>query len=58
MFAGPGGEGIIVLIRTASRTCTHLVVHVCATAHLPMVLVVGASRGRALSELEGHHRKP
>ena len=37
--------------------CTHLVVHVCATAHLPMVMVVGALCGPALSELEGHHRK-
>jgi len=31
--------------------CTHLVVHVCATAYLPIVLVVGASCGPALSEL-------
>ena len=50
-----GGAGRRVLIRTASRTCTHLVVHVCATAHLPIVLVIGASCGPALiiSEREG-----
>ena len=41
------------------RSYFFLVVHVCATAHLPIVLVVGASCGPALSdlsELEGQHR--
>ena len=46
---GPGGDVGIVLIRTASRTHP-LVVHVCATAHLPNVVLVGAC-GPALSEL-------
>ena len=36
---------------------TILVVHVCATAHLPIPLVVGASFGPALSELGVQHRK-
>jgi hypothetical protein len=42
-----------MLIHNASRIGTHIVVHVCATAHLPIVLVVGASCGAALvSEME------
>ncbi len=39
------------------RSCFCLVVHVCVTAQLPMVLVVGASCGPALCELGGQHRK-
>jgi len=53
IFAGPVGDVVIVLIRSVSLICNHLVVHVCATARLPIVLMVSASCGPALSEL-GH----
>ena len=32
-------------------------VHICATDYIPLVLVVGASRGPALSEPEEQHQK-
>ncbi len=58
IWAGPGGDVGIVLIRTTSRTRT-LVVHVCATAHLPNVArIIGWSLWPRSDERGGgQHRK-